>query len=228
MRIKKISLCFITLILLSGCQAIYDIDISSDKITDELSLIETKNENESFPSEYDIYNSAYIDDDGKEYYYNQSEIRSDNNYGIKLEYEYELDNYQNSTVLKKCYTDSSINIEQNKVTLKATGFKCLNYNDTFVEQVIINVTSENKIITSNADKKSKEKITWIINHDNVNNHSIELAIKLDEKKDQLLSASEKNSLANIICYVAIFILFILLIIFIIKSIRKNKQNNSFD
>ena len=100
-------------------------------------------------------------------------------------------------------------------------FLCKNYYQE-VNSLELNISSEYKIIKSNADIKKDNIHTWNINKTNYKNRPINITIEKNTKyKDN--NKAKKNTKMNIQTILTIIIFILLIIVFII---RKKDQKKS--
>lgn len=164
-------------------------------------------------------------------YYNKEINQNNNDYEIKLNYNYSNKEIIENNMLKTCFLNRTLSIDDEKVEFKSlSSFVCLN-----AEKLTINVTSVypmegNGILNNNT-------YTWIINDDNDDNPNIQIKMyktaniedkenqeKIQDTKSNYTNKTEKkdNTKTIIICGISIFILLIAYIIFSKKEKNKFK------
>ena len=212
-KIKLVVLCS-SIILISGCTATYNIDITENVISESLSIIET-NQNtlnssvdsssdytvrEAIQSAIDGYQKVYYDDysndddeklKGVEYYNISSTGGS--GLGVKYSYEYNnINNYQRSYIVHNCY--DLFKVYEEARTLKITSsneMKCFNkYIHLDNVQVIVN--TENEVVNHNADQVNNHSYIWNITKNNATNKPIIFEVRLSTPTPDSESESDSN------------------------------------
>lgn len=234
MDMKKYLLLFI--LLLTGCKATYNLDISDDKIIESSNFYR-----ESSDADY------YVDEDGlkiedelfnlndmldsyynKDYYafnynadsdafYTKSKIDDVNGIGINLNYSYNYDNFKDSYLFSYCSSSGSFVNNDKYIVINVSGL------DVFFNQesigdfnsLTINIKTNLKVIKNNADSVNRNIYTWNINKKN------------SEKKRIYIKVKKKVDYTPIIIVIIFVTCILLFIIFMILFIRKkNIENNS--
>lgn len=179
---KKYILLFVFIIILTGCSSEYNIEFSNNKIKENVKVDVLDSD---IPKNYDekIYSSSdivtpFINDDqypffgNNEIIYNKSVNKSGKVTHIELDYEYTHEEYLNSTAYKSCFEYSNFVTNKKNYDLNFYGaFYCL-----YGNELVINIKTNNEVISNNADKVNGNVYTWIINKDNVNNTNIQMKI----------------------------------------------------
>lgn len=234
MDMKKYLLLFI--LLLTGCKATYNLDISDDKIIESSNFYR-----ESSDADY------YVDEDGlkiedelfnlndmldsyynKDYYafnynadsdafYTKSKIDDVNGIGINLNYSYNYDIFKDSYLFSYCSSSGSFVNNDKYIVINVSGL------DVFFNQesigdfnsLTINIKTNLKVIKNNADSVNRNIYTWNINKKN------------SEKKRIYIKVKKKVDYTPIIIVIIFVTCILLFIIFMILFIRKkNIENNS--
>lgn len=211
---KKIAL-IISLLLITGCSANYEINIKNNKITEKVTLIEKdsslfdkKMESGSTLREAfdDIVN--YEDPFGVPTYEAKS-INTNNTLGIEYKV---LQNKELSGLsgLNKCYKNPKVEVVNGIVKLETgDNFECYDYYE-LLDSVKVVINTNHKVIESNADEKKGNSYIWNITKDG--NKNIKFSYK------------EKIDSSNKIIVVIVVLLFFI-IISALLFLKKSKKNN---
>ena len=183
---KKIKIILVTIfvLIISGCNASFTLNIKAD---------------ESFSEKIDIYDSAdstkyktrfelaaqnkveayysdkpvgdFIPQSGSVKYYSASTYNKNGNYGVSYSYEFPKSDYNDSNALRTCVNNFDIINSYNVIKLNFKGFKCFeNYSD--LENLSINIKTDTEVVYSNADMDNNGVYTWIINPSNYNTKKV--------------------------------------------------------
>lgn len=176
---KKIGLLILLLILLTGCTAEVNINVSSSGIYEQVNIVSYTNEyttKEQIYSNFREYVPAFADDlmpdgeadtkkDGIEYY-TRAMTDLGNGYKITYGYKFGFSEYNKARTVKEGFRDAIIQRDavdkQILFTTDSGGLKYFNYYPD-LENVKINITSEYNVKESNADYISNGVYTWNLN-----------------------------------------------------------------
>lgn len=216
---KKIIL-LITIILLTGCTATYDINIKKDSVYDSIKIYTdnkivknaTDDETMKFSEKLGEWERGYE-------YYKREIYTTDKITGYNYTYDFKYDEYDAMSQIRKCYEDFEFKYENNTITIKTSDeFLCRNYYRD-VNKLELNITSEYKIINSNADTKSENIHTWNIDNTNYKNKPINITLS-KTTLDNTSQTKEKKEV-NIIQILSIIIFILLIVVLIIR--KKDKE-----
>ncbi len=216
---KKIIILCITTILLTGCNATYNINFTKNKIEDSIKIYTnnknvqnaTKEVTEKFSEQLGNWERGYE-------FYKREIYATDKITGYEYTYNFNYEEYDAMSQLRKCYKDFELNYEKDTITINTSKeFLCQIYYPE-VNSLELNITSEYEILNSNADKKKNNTHTWNINKTNYKQKPINITIS-KVKKQQNNPQNKKNKLdIQAILTITIFILLIIVLI-----IRKKDQ-----
>ena len=194
---KKILFLGLLILLMTGCNATYNLEISEDGFKEETTILSNINDinnyydNDIFTLKelYDIqsktYYSAYFNEENFNFYevdkkqdnikyYDQSIINDNINYGLKYVGDFKENDIYRSRAINTCYKEVTFNKNDQIYTLVTNGkaecfdaYKLLN-------EVVINIKTTYRVIYSNADKVEDNTYTWVINRDNYQTKKINL------------------------------------------------------
>lgn len=186
LRLSNRLILLISILVLTGCSAKYELTINNDQNLNE-SLNITENDTSKFnekiiqlknstPKEYletnlDWPTPAYINTeenpiepkkiDGIDYY-DKKDISSELSLGINYNFKHKQDNFSKSNILNNCYEYNYLS-ENNTIKFETTSeFKCFATYE-LLDDVEFALNTKCKVVNNNADKKTNNKYTWKIN-----------------------------------------------------------------
>lgn len=209
---KRVILCIICLICLTGCSVQYDLDITEDSISEATKIYTDVTKNEMyadllltnfFSDSTKIFEPIYFNDDNYDYYLGgyQEKVRYydvksylKNNYqGLEIQNAFSFSDYYRSSAVKKCFDELNIQKSEN-IYLIRTSNRCNVFNTySLLDEIKVNVHTDLEIISNNADYVNGNTYTWIINRENYTNKSVRFS--LTTVKDDL-SNFDGNSKDN--------------------------------
>ena len=207
---------------LTGCDVTYNLTITNDNMIESVDFWYKDNkENEKTLDQYlSVDHQAYFDmDNSVNHNYLQKKISDDGRIGMNMEYQYDEDNLQKSSLLDKCYYKKTVINTNNEIIINTEGpVSCMYMDDVKqIDSLTINIKTDLKVIENNADKVDGNTYTWIINEENYQNHPIQ--IKLDK------GTGEKGINYWMIIAIVVIILIVGLV-FAYITYRKNKKRNA--
>ena len=218
---KKI-ICLLMIFVLTGCGAKYQINITDNKIEENINISIIPNSNSSEDLVEMEVNSLdfinYIDkmdikvlENGSSAIYDKL-VTSDNGvYNINLKHTYDKEDYANSRVINECFENHIVTFNGKKTYIHLSGqFYCYDNEDI---EIVVN--SKNKVESSNG-KRSGNSYKWIINGENYNNVDIEIKI------------SDKDKVRYYIYFTVVIIAFVSLVFFGAKFYNSYINRNSIN
>lgn len=218
---KKIIIMLISLILLTGCSATYDINIKDKKISDEIKIY-TDNDNvkKATQATLDHFENELLDFERGYEHYSKEMYSTDQVTGYVYNYEFTFDEYDAMSQLRKCYKDFDFDYSNNILTIKTSNeFLCRNYYED-MNDITINIDSDYQIVSSNADTRNGNKHSWTITRNNYSNKPIEIKVNLNDKVIKKNNAESKIDLKMILVLLTFILLVIVLIVNKKKVVRK--------
>ncbi len=209
-KFNKLFIVFFIVLFISGCDGSYNLYISDDEFKENINF---KMENSlyiSYPlmefKQYPIYSDTNI-------VYNNS-LTSDNDLkNVSMNYTFKPDDYGKSTALNTCFSNHKFINDKKYFEISLSGeFNCL-YGDNFD----INIITDNKVISNNADDVKNNVYTWHVSSENKDHLVIEMKI----------AKKEYNDLNYLFIIVGIAICLSLPIIIWYIYYRKSKSRNHF-
>jgi len=235
-KIKKIIL-IVTLCLLCGCTATYEIEVKDGKIYERGSAVKLKSELDNsvlnngmtLEQEIDLTLSTMHDiENGQEEEKSRSflleKINNSNEIGLRYEHNFEDNKYLKSPILKQCYDDIVVKNTNTNISMNTISkFNCFDYYKQ-LDKVTFILTTDYKVYNSNYDEKKDNKYYWYINKENINK-GIYVNIEKTKKTfiDDLKEENKNNSsfFKYVFSLLGVFLLLSVFIIFI-KIKKSNK------
>lgn len=211
---------FLLVFCLTGCDVTYNLTITNDNMIESVNFWYSDNEaNRQLLDQYlSVSHQAYFDmDTSLTHNYNQSKMSKDDKIGMNLNYSYENDDLQKSSLLSRCYYKKNVINTDTQIVINTEGPISCMYMDGVKEfdNLEINIITKLKVLENNADKVDGDTYTWIINEDNYKDHPINIKISKESKW--------KVSFWMVI--VAIIIILLICVIFAYVTYLKNKKRN---
>ena len=199
---KKKILLLVLLVFMTGCSAEYNIEIYNNEVRENMEFVSTDTSvwdsevqygltyrdllDASINYPYPVFNSTVVDEDdtikldGVEYYDNKL-ISDSNKLGQKLKYhKFTLENFNDSSLVNKCYQFFNV-IEEGENIVISTSLKNLCFDEyPILENITINLKTNHKVVSSNADIVNGYHYTWNIGKDNKDDAAVLITIKKDE------------------------------------------------
>lgn len=191
---KKIIILLILMVSLTGCEAVYNLDINSDTFNEELVLTthdkSTKTKKtvnialkSNIPVDNDFYKPEVTFKQNNLKYYQILKIDTDNELGVRYKASLTKEEYQSSTIVKEHYPNFKLNETGNIVSLTlGKGNIFDNYPD--LEKLTINITTNKRVTKHNADGVNSNTYTWYLTKDNYNKKEIYFNYSKTEKHDK--------------------------------------------
>lgn len=224
---KKISVLLVLIFLLTGCSATYNITIDNNTLSDELIIKNVKDKIYSDGMTYEKLINIYYNQnvasnintpgypeinkklDGYTYY-NKVLIDNDGMYGFKLNNTFSLNDYKNSPLLLE-YNFKNIIISNNRILIKSnTSQGCTLFdNYPYLDNILVNIITNYKVINNNADEIKDNTYTWFVNKNNFKNKEISIEIdKSDISYNTLLDEKESNVLIVFLIGLVLTVIFV--------------------
>ena len=199
---KRIICLMLTIFILTGCTAQYNLNINDSLFEETAYLVQDSSidwntinsiywnstVNDVIGNEYDGYTGAEINSNEDIYsrqkvegvkYYNKTRLLTNKENGIKYDFKFDTSNYNLSKIANYCYDDFNVKISGNEYSISTSDqFNCFDYYN-FLDDVEVNIILgyDYDVLSNNADKVEKNVYTWIINKNNANNKPVEITVK---------------------------------------------------
>lgn len=178
---KKINIIIslLLLFLLTGCQKEYSLIIDDNKIVEEFNATFPDNEENN---ERIMLNFFPIHADNDEIY-NKKISKEDGMIKLHLDYTYEPKSFSNSNLVNECFVDKKVIVDNEKYYY----FELKQFTDCITDHnVDINIITDNKVLSNNADKVKGNKYIWHLTEDNKDNFNLEIKIAKGVKKGNFI------------------------------------------
>ena len=204
---KKLLPCFILLFLLTGCNAEYRITINNDVINDDIFIYDTL---ENVEQNKDKLTDTFLKFEDVHMDFKKTLVNEDRRkIGYRYEYQMNEEIYHETSLARQCYDGIFFDRKENELTIYTTDkMTCFDEYDQ-LENVTVYLTSNYKVLSSNADEIDEETYIWNINRENFENKPIKIT----------LGEQTKNSHSFI--FIIAFVIGIIGILFFLK--QKNKR-----
>ena len=229
----RLIIILIFVFVLTGCKAIYNIDILNDKIVqttnfyaEDSDLDYYSDDINSPPSSFEELIDSYYIKDYRPFIYNfnnssnykKKKINDSNGQGIQLKYVYNYDNFKNSSLFDSTYESGPYINDKNFIIIDFDNLYESFFPDdvTNFNKLTVNIKTKLKVLENNADSVKGNVYTWNINRKNAGKKRIYIKIRK--------RIVYKNY------YTVSFVFFFLIIIislFVIVVKKKNKVSNDF-
>ncbi len=221
MKKIKFLILFISLFLLSGCSAEYNLTITRDTMEEDINAIFDKNKENDYAARMEkIKRSAYYNMDTRdEEYYEFKRIDSDDKIILNYKYTYLDNDLYKSEAFTRCYYKRIVNVTDENITINTDKqVSCLYKDgDKEIDNITVNVKTKLPVLENNADKVLDNTYTWYIDDSNYTNKSI--YIKIDKTIKDKENVSDLNILILVLGAIVVGI-----IIYLIIRFKHNKNN----
>lgn len=181
---KKTLFLVIICLLLTGCSINYNLEITEDTFNETISGTILNSELEKDNDGTDTGPYLYFLNSEQPAFHNNENIfykktKNNTNAGIDFEYSYSYNknNFANARILNECFDSYKFENNENKYFISVSGnFKC-----NYAKKTNINITTNHKVTTNNANKIKKNTYTWTIDEDN--RDDLHLFISIDKTKN---------------------------------------------
>lgn len=218
---KKILL-IIVLLFFTGCSAEYNLHFSNDSIEEKITIIPENPEEQEYTKTLDTRDFFAIIDKDRSLPYEKEQLDINNYKAYQYSYNYNFNDFKQSN-FTKCYDAYSL-IEDNNIVTFSTSkkFNCMIYDYMQIDNLKINITTDYKVTSHNADEVNGNVYTWKINNNNASNKPIKFSYNKKQKRTMTLKEFIEKNKTNIIIVSAI--LGALLLIGLIMLIRHKRVN----
>ncbi len=194
----------LSLLLLTGCTVNYNLEINKDTLNETITGTVTKEESSQdsnatgLSTIYSIINEEQKPIYNKEELYQKDLKESGNNINYTFKYNYNIEDFVNSTIINTCFENKEIEEIDNYYSIKLSGnFYCL-YN----KKINIAVTSNLKVASNNADKIKDNTYIWTIDK---NTTDIELVVDKNTPYTKPIKRGISSTF-RIVCFIVLVVL----------------------
>ena len=192
---KKILILLILMISLTGCEAVYNLDINNNTFTEEL-ILTTNDKRSKSQKTVNVALKSKIPVDDNYYkpevnfkqnnlkYYQISKIDTDNELGARYKANLTKEEYLTSTLVKEHFPNFKLNETGNIISLNLGKKENIFDNYPDLDKLTINITINNKVTKHNADGVNNNIYTRNLTKDNYNKKEIYLNYNKNEKHSE--------------------------------------------
>ena len=186
----------LSLLLLTGCTVNYNLEINKDTLNETITGTVTKEES-SQESNATGLSTVYSIINEEELY--QKDLKeSGNNINYTFKYNYNIEDFVNSTIINTCFENKEIEEIDNYYSIKLSGnFYCL-----YSKKINIAVTSNLKVASNNADKIKDNTYIWTIDK---NTTDIELVVDKNTPYTKPIKRGISSTF-RIVCFIVLVVL----------------------
>lgn len=195
---KKYILLVLILILCSGCEINYNLDIDEKNIKENIKFNVTEqdynkyndNQEEKLTEDlYEVFEEQHIPVFINDYSTFHKKISNKINNGLDLEYSYDYDyiNFSKSYLINNCFENYVVLNEKDYYYIKAYGsFSC------YYDKTNIKINTKYKVISNNADSVENGTYIWKIDDNNRNNVNIAFQMSKNELRKNTINEDNFN------------------------------------
>lgn len=194
----------LSLLLLTGCTVNYNLEINKDTLNETITGTVTKEESSQdsnatgLSTVYSIINEDQKPVYNKEELYQKELKESGNNINYTFKYNYNIEDFINSTIINTCFENHEIEQLDNYYSIRLSGnFYCL-----YSKKINIAVTSNLKVASNNADKIKDNTYIWTIDKNTTN---IELVVDKDTPYTKPIKRGISSTF-RIVCFIVLVVL----------------------
>lgn len=201
---KKKIIMLLSILLLTGCTVNYTLEIDDNILKEKITGTVTKEESKQNSKATDISTVYSIINEDQKPVYNKEELyqkelkESGNNINYTFKYNYNIEDFVNSTIINTCFENKEIEEIDNYYSIRLSGnFYCL-----YSKKINIAVTSNLKVASNNADKIKDNTYIWTIDK---NTTDIELVVDKDTPYTKPIKRGISNTF-RIVCFIVLVVL----------------------
>lgn len=191
-------------LLLTGCTVNYNLEINKDTLNETITGTVTKEESSQdsnatgLSTIYSIINEEQKPIYNKEELYQKDLKESGNNINYTFKYNYNIEDFVNSTIINTCFENHEIEQLDNYYSIRLSGnFYCL-----YSKKINIAVTSNLKVASNNADKIKDNTYIWTIDKNTTN---IELVVDKNTPYTKPIKRGISSTF-RIVCFIVLVVL----------------------
>lgn len=230
---KKMLLILVMLVpfFLTGCTVDYNLTFNDSELNEviNINLDETENNKENIEKmEYSAqYEALAISKQRNQKLYQFTGKQNNGKYIGSFSYNYSTSEFNDAHLIRQCYDSFNfVKTEKGYQLVTSDLFRCGSYSYMMVDRYTITITTNHKVIESNADQVDKNKYIWVIDtNGEVNiNKPIKIIFSNETIMEQLSNDLLNNS--KIITFIVIGILSCVIITVAIVFTIKSKRNGN--
>lgn len=190
--------------------------IKDDTINEKINIIVDDNQANNETLKYDMYPLHANDSE----IYNKTIEKNNEKLYVTFKYNYKPHDISNSELINYRFKKKTIIVTEEYYYFKLSNYFTLVRESGDDINIKINIITDNKVLTNNADKVKGNKYIWYLTNKNKENFNLEIKIARGIKGNNIKSKNEINSLT--IIFTIIIVISIILLIF---TLLKRKKSN---
>lgn len=222
--LKKLFVLLGCILFLTGCDVNYNLVINEDSFDETITMSFLKSQ-----TSYDDL-SVYLESKtpvtvnlNENRFYDVDMSDDSNYYNLIYKFKQDSDSISKAYFISNCYPNAQI-INSDDVIQLSSGqeFMCFNGDDGLkADSIKINITTDLKVLSNNADSVSGNVYTWNIDGTNYNNKPINMRI---QKPVNIVKKVSENTDSYLLLFIVIAILVLSLIVYLLIKFRAKKNN----
>lgn len=245
---KKKLLILLSMFLITGCQAEYNIVIEDNVVKEELLVYETNMNKwntiqgnniltyQQYQQEYKdapvgiYYNDQNIDGEigfnpSRNYY--TIDLLSDNNKkGLSFNTDFNLNRYADSYIIRNCFKHINILNQLDTISISTNNeLSCMNYIDG-LNKITINIKTNYEVLDNNATSINDNTYTWVITRNNYTNSNIYIKMSKSANSSSNNDTKDTNVSNFQLTYLIIVMVLLLLGLLIYNQFKKNSEEKN--
>ena len=245
---KKKLLILLSIFLITGCQAEYNIVIDDNTVKEELLIYET-NMNKwntiqgnnlltynQYQQEYKdapvgiYYNDQNIDGEtgfnSNRSYYTIDLLNDNNKKGLSFNTNFNLNRYADSYIIRSCFKYINVLNQFDTISISTNNeLSCMNYIDG-LDKITINIKTNYEVLDNNATSINDNTYTWVITKNNYTNSNIYIKMSKSRNSSSNNDTKDTNVSNFQLTYLIIVVVLLLLGLLIYKQFKKNSEEKN--
>ena len=222
----KIIFLVTALFFLTGCSAVYKIEIKDSKVKEDITI--SMNNDEKSNISYFKNNKFYAVMDGASKFipYEKNVSSDESKTKAEFNHTYSIQNYRKSTALKSCFTAFNVAREGSYYIISTSeGITCATEeNNVVLENLTIKIKTNHVVESDNSNAKSNNKNEYVWKFDKKNYSKAKIYMKLERNK--YVSNYDDESKRPYIVIITIIFIIIAFIIIALTKIVKDKEEKA--
>lgn len=214
-RIKTLFV-LVSMLLLSGCSAEYNLNIQDDIYSESIKVTLNDLDDSSFIENFDSTEQYISNTPTTELIYFKEKDDDGENSIYTFTHDFSFDEFRGS-LSNKCFDNLKLEEDAGIYSLTAYGFNCLNDHQIYADTYKINIKTNYKVINNNADEVKGNIYTWFI--DQKDNKNKNIIFQYSKIKSEIPT---ENSILPMIIPIIISII-ILISVIIFNSYKNNNR-----
>lgn len=219
------------LTFLTGCTVDYNLDFTDNKLSEVINVNLDASENNAENIQKMEYSAKYeVAAISKQYTqipYNFTSKKQKDKYIGTFSYDYKVTEFNDEHLIRTCYdTFNFVQTDKGYQLVTSDIFKCGSYSYLPVEKYTITITTNHKVIESNADVVDKNKYTWVIETNGKVDIEKPIKIIFSNETSLELIADELSNNSKSVIFIVLGVLGCAIIVTSIVFVIKTKRNGN--